>query len=68
MSLNHEVPHHIDRLRDTVDLSADMARLTVHLAFEDAMDAADERLITRAEAIKYMNRLAPVILSGEATV
>ncbi|WP_156666093.1 MULTISPECIES: hypothetical protein [Rhodococcus] len=40
-----------------------MAQLAIYLAFEDAMAASDERLITREDAITYMEQLAPEILS-----
>ena len=66
MSLNHEVPHHhIDHLADTVDLSADIAKLAVRLAFEDKMTEVDERLVSRDTALSEMREIAPMILGGE---
>ncbi|MDV7992104.1 hypothetical protein [Rhodococcus sp. IEGM 1374] len=62
MSLNHEVPHHIDHLADTVDLRPVIASLAVQLAFEDMYQEEQERLITRPELIANMEALAPVIL------
>ncbi len=41
----------------------EVAQLAIYLAFEDAMAASDERLITREDAITYMEQLAPEILS-----
>ncbi|MCF8783243.1 hypothetical protein [Rhodococcus ruber] len=42
----------------------EVAQLAIYLAFEDALKAADERLITREEAITYMQALAPEIMRG----
>lgn len=61
----------IDRTTDTVDLTPDIARLAIHLAFEDLYEAstdteAGERLITREEAKVHFDKLVPMILEGGA--
>ncbi|WP_407107286.1 hypothetical protein [Rhodococcus aetherivorans] len=42
----------------------EVAQLAIYLAFEDAMRAADERLITQEEAIARMRAVAPEVERG----
>lgn len=42
----------------------EMAQLAIYLEFERTMSAADERLISREDAVTYMQAYAPERLAG----
>ncbi|MDV6295225.1 hypothetical protein [Rhodococcus aetherivorans] len=61
--LNQPCTNELDSTREFT--SQEVAKLALYLVFEDAFGAADERLVTREEAIEYMEAAAPGILRGE---